>query len=468
MTDSQKSKIHEKTRHHQILIIGVLIAFVLLVALSFFMHTTVIDYAKKHERRHLVKLAETARLCLDPIKVDSLKGSPEGLSSATYRAIKGALTSIRALDSSYRFVYLMARINGQIIFLADAEPSSSPGFSPPGQLYPDASDELHQIFVNGKAFVEGPIIDEWGEWISAHAAIKNPASQEVVAILGVDIDTKEWNASINAYRFFTITIILLIIVIVAIFSFALIRMSKARDRIAKINTELQETREELLQNERLAVLGRLNAIVSHEIRNPLGTISNALFMMSESVDHNDNEVYTKAVKLCKRNVERCNRIVSELLDFSKANNLVKEKVLIDKWLDEVLDQSPALTEVNVEKIFTAETVLEIDKDRMQRAVDNICLNASQAMTSKTQAQRNLKVQTRLTGDRLEIKFTDNGHGISEKDMESILEPMFSTKSFGVGLGLPIVQNIMTDHGGGLEIVSTIGKETTFTLWLPSP
>lgn len=468
MTDASQRKSPRRAFRHKRLMISVLIAFVVIVALSLFMRTTVIDYAKSHERRHLIKLAEAVQLSLDPIKVDSLEGVPADLSSTTYSAIKKALAAIRDIDPSYRFVYLMARKNGQIIFLADAEPSNSPDFSPPGQIYPDASDELHQIFVNGKPFVEGPIIDKWGEWVSAHAAIRHPGSGEVVAILGVDIDAQEWNASINAYRLFIIIIILLTIIVAAIFSIALIRMSKARDQIAKVNSELQEAREELLQSERLAVLGQLNAVVSHELRNPLGTISNSLFLLSESVERHDNEVSAKTIKLCERNVERCNRIISELLDFSKATKLVREKVLIDKWLDEVLDQSPVLTEVNVEKKFTSGAELEIDKDRMQRAVDNVCLNASQAMASKTQEQATLTVQTHLTGDRLEIIFTDHGQGISEEDMKRIFEPMFSTKNFGVGLGLPIVHNIMTDHGGGLEVASTISKGTTVTLWLPFP
>lgn len=468
MADSLKNKSHQKTFHHQTLMLSVLIAFAFIVALSLVLRSTVIDFAKNHERQHLTKLVEAVQLNLDPVRVNSLVGSPEDLSTATYLAIKKTLASIRDIDPSYRFVYLMARKNGQIIFLADAEPSSSPDFSPPGQFYPDASDELQQIFDNGIAFVEGPIIDKWGEWISAHAALRDPVTAEIVAILGVDVDAKEWNASINAYHFFIITIILLTIVGAAIFSFALIRMSKDRDSLAKANKELQEAREELLQSERLAVLGRLNAIVSHEIRNPLGTISNTLFTMAEAIDRDDRESYAKSIKLCERNVDRCNRIISELLDFSKANNLIKEKVFIDKWLDEMLDQSPSLTKVNVEKIFTTERELEIDKDRMQRAIDNICLNAAQAMTSETKAEPALKVQTRLTEGRLEITFTDNGPGISREDMEKIFEPMFSTKTFGVGLGLPIVQNIMTDHGGGIEVDSTVGEETIVTLWLPVP
>jgi len=468
MTDSRKKKSHKRIFNHRTLVLSVLIAFLLIVALSLFLHSAVIDFAKNHERQHLIKLAEAVQLNLDPVRVNSLVGSPEDLSTPAYSAIKKTLVSIRDIDPSYRFVYLMARKNGQIIFLADAEPNSSPDFSPPGQLYPDASDELYQIFDNGEAFVEGPIIDKWGEWISAHAAIRAPIGGEVVAILGVDIDAAEWKTSINAYHFFIIIIILLIVVGTAIFSFALIRMSKDRASITQTNKELQDAREELLQSERLAVLGRLNAVVSHELRNPLGTISNALFTITESVDQDDKEAYAKSIILCERNIDRCNRIISELLDLSKVNKQITEKVFIDKWLDEILDQSPSLTKVNVVKIFTAEIEIEIDKDRMQRVIDNVCLNAAQAMTSTTQAQATLKIHTRLTNGRLEIAFTDNGPGISRECMEKIFEPMFSTKTFGVGLGLPIARNIMTDHGGGLEVVSTVGKETIVTLWLPVP
>ena len=466
MTDSKESITHRGGAPHQNLKIGLLVTFISIAVLGFILHSLVMDYARSHERRHFMKLAEVAQLSLDPVLVGNLTASPEDLATPSYKAIKKRLIALRDADSSYRFVYLMAKKNDQIFFLEDAEPESSSDFSPPGQLYPDASEKLSQIFVSGEAFVEGPVVDQWGEWVSAHAPIRDQASGEVVAIIGLDIDTREWNASINAYRFFSITIIVLIVAIAAIFSLALFRMSADRDRIASINRELMQIKEELLQNERLATLGQLNAVVSHEIRNPLGTISNALFMAEEAIEDNNHEIYTKSMALCKRSVDRCNRIISELLDFSKTNNLLREKVLVERWLDEVLDQSPFLTKIKVEKDFATGAELEIDLDRMQRAIDNVCLNAAQAMAAVSGIQAILKIQTRRAKDRLEIRFIDNGPGISSEVMQKIFEPMFSTKTFGVGLGLPIVRNIMTDHGGGVEIESTTGKGATVTLWLP--
>lgn len=466
MTNAKENMTHRGDAPHQKLKSGLLVTFVSIAVLGVILHSLVMDYARSHERRHFMKLAEVAQLSLDPVLVSNLTSSPENLATPSYKAIKKVLIALRDADSSYRFVYLMAKKKGQIVFLADAEPESSSDFSPPGQPYPDASEGLNQIFVSGEAFVEGPVVDKWGEWISAHAAIRDQVSGEVIAIIGLDVDTREWNASINAYRFFSITITVLIAAIAAIFSLALFRMSADRDRIAHINKELLQIREELLQNERLATLGQLNAVVSHEIRNPLGTISNALFMAEEAVEDNNREIYTKSMALCKRSVDRCNRIISELLDFSKTNNYFRGKVLVDKWLDEVLDQSPSLTKVKIEKDFAAREELEMDLDRMQRAIDNVCLNAAQAMDSVSGILAILKIQTRRVKDRLEIRFIDNGPGINSEVLQRVFEPMFSTKNFGVGLGLPIVENIMTDHGGGVEIESTVGKGTTVTLWLP--
>jgi two-component system sensor histidine kinase HydH len=112
-----------------------------------------------------------------------------------------------------------------------------------------------------------------------------------------------------------------------------------------------------------------------------------------------------------------------------------------------------------EKIRQIESAgeIEVDQDRPQRAVDNVCLNAAQSM---------IEVQARLRNDRLELNFTGNAPGLPGEVIASVFEPMFSTKSFGVGLGLSIVQNIMTDHGGGVKLDSTIGKGTTVTFWLP--
>ena len=108
-----------------------------------------------------------------------------------------------------------------------------------------------------------------------------------------------------------------------------------------------------------------------------------------------------------------------------------------------------------------------DRDRLRRAVVNVYDNACQAVEGNGDgADNEVVVATKVKGERVEIVVTDNGPGIADDELGKVFEPLYSTKSFGVGLGLPVVEKIVEEHGGGVDITSTIGRGTQVTLWLP--
>jgi signal transduction histidine kinase len=109
-----------------------------------------------------------------------------------------------------------------------------------------------------------------------------------------------------------------------------------------------------------------------------------------------------------------------------------------------------------------------DPERLRRALINVISNALQAMEENRGAVQSLEITTRTSAGRCEIMVRDSGPGIPEELRERIFEPLFSTKNFGVGLGVPIIKNIMEDHGGGVSYASQVGEGTTVTLWLPLP
>jgi len=237
----------------------------------------------------------------------------------------------------------------------------------------------------------------------------------------------------------------------------------------KMSSDLRFSREELVRKERLAALGQLTATVSHEIRNPLGAIQPALYVLKIKCDKDDERIQT-AIAVAERNVERCDRIIDELLDFTRISELNRELVDIDDWLQGVIDEQVILEGVCLEKeLMLNDLSLAIDTGRLRRAIINVVDNACHSMQDDNRQLKDhavLGIKTRINGQRVEIIISDTGSGMKEDVLENIFKPLFSTKGFGIGLGMSAVRKIMEQHKGGIEVESKYGEGTTVTLWLP--
>lgn len=236
--------------------------------------------------------------------------------------------------------------------------------------------------------------------------------------------------------------------------------------IIALGLSRKQAEEELITKERLATLGHLTATVSHEIRNPLGTIRTAIFSINDALDRNQFGRISRALKLAERNVIRCDNIIDELLCYSRRNEVEPEPVHIDSWLGATLDAQAVEDSIDCFRELNADLVIPIDTGKMRRAVTNIYVNAVHALQEKQTDSKRLTVASLINGGNLEIRIIDNGVGMEPSVFDNMFEPLFSTKGFGVGLGLPIVKNIMNQHGGDIEIESDYGKGTTVILWLP--
>jgi PAS domain S-box-containing protein len=236
--------------------------------------------------------------------------------------------------------------------------------------------------------------------------------------------------------------------------------------VSERTEQLQVAQEELVQKERLAVLGQLTATVSHEIRNPLGTVANALYMLKDSLSGKEHAHLERPLQLAERNVERCDGIISDLLDFSRQRKIQREPIDIDVWVAEILSEFPFPDEVQCHRDLSSQATVPADSERLRRVVVNVVTNALQALDEVQIVDKKVEVQTRIIANRCELSVRDNGPGMSEEILSRIFEPMFSTKNFGVGLGVPIIKNILEGHGGGVEYSSEVGRGTTVTMWLP--
>ncbi len=252
-------------------------------------------------------------------------------------------------------------------------------------------------------------------------------------------------------------------------------LKKYRHQLEKLVAErtrkLRDAQDELVRNERLATLGQLTATVSHELRNPLGAMRPSLYVIDKKSDREDERLQS-AIERVDRNIERCDRIIDELLDFTRITDLDRHLTRIDDWLESVIDDQCIPEHIRVEKDFSLNNVeMAIDTGRLRRAVINVVENACHTMElgkQQTNESRDfrLKIKTGSNAERIEIAIADTGDGIPDNVLEKIFEPLFSTRGFGVGLGMSTVKQIMEQHDGGVEIDTKVDQGTNVILWLP--
>jgi signal transduction histidine kinase len=238
----------------------------------------------------------------------------------------------------------------------------------------------------------------------------------------------------------------------------------------RMAADLAEAKEKEKRQERLSALGQLAGTVSHELRNPLATIRNSIDILRKMTDGKATAA-DRAVARIDRAVQRCDAIVGDILEFSRVQELNREPTAIDAWLQEMLDEHevPSSPRVRRELMAGAETML--DRTRFRQVLVNLVDNAAQAMADPQwqpgpDHEPTITVRTELAGPHIRLSVSDNGPGIVADKLSKIFEPLFTTKTRGVGLGLPTVRKLVEQHGGTIDVESREGGGTTFTVWLP--
>lgn len=242
------------------------------------------------------------------------------------------------------------------------------------------------------------------------------------------------------------------------------------NRVEKRTDELRQAQAELVKKERLAALGQLAASVSHELRNPLGAMSTSVAVLRAKLDGTDSAV-DRSIDRIRRSVDRCDRIIGEMLDYAKDRELAAAPTNIDGWLREVLAEHEFPDDIELELQLNMEGArVEIDSELLRRAIINLCDNACDAMRASPPSEHThvntLRIETHRKGDCVEIVVADNGPGMPEEVLANSFEPLYSTKSFGVGLGLPIVKQILEQHNGDVTVESRPDEGARMTLTLP--
>lgn len=253
--------------------------------------------------------------------------------------------------------------------------------------------------------------------------------------------------------------------------------NKAEEDLRQLNATLEQRveqrTEELAKANRLATLGKLTATVSHELRNPLAVIRNTVFALGEAAKSSGLNI-DRSLKRIERNVIRCNEIITELLDYTRTRKLDAAPRVFDDWLVDVLSEYEVPAGIALHRqLDAAGAEVTFDSGRLQRVFVNLLDNARDAINDGrsvpapgTVREAAITVRTKVVAGRFQVVVADTGAGIPPEVFPKIFEPLFSTKGFGIGLGLPTVKQIIEQHGGDIQIASAVGQGTTVTLWLP--
>lgn len=312
--------------------------------------------------------------------------------------------------------------------------------------------------------------------------------QEQNAALANEIETG--NVNLESLEFETMSIVLITVVIGAtlayVFRSRIIQDINRRRQAERAVTETQEEllayqrrerqrieqevarlRDELVRKERLAVLGQLTGTVAHELRNPLATIRGALFLIQKRTRNSELDLESP-LERADTNIARCDQIIEELLDYTRTRSLNLESTPMADWLNKTLKEYQFSETIKVRVELDADVEVRIDQERLRRCLVNALNNACDAMADNESLGRDQQLVIAATADEAEvvIRISDNGKGIPADVMDKIFDPLFSTKSFGVGLGLSIVKDIVERHGGRVELESEEGVGTTTTIAIP--
>ncbi|MGC9976404.1 MAG: ATP-binding protein [Syntrophales bacterium] len=231
-----------------------------------------------------------------------------------------------------------------------------------------------------------------------------------------------------------------------------------------------EMERQLEKAERLSALGQLAAGVAHEIRNPLNAISMASQRLKREfmpADENKIKEFQTLAGVIRDEIRRLDGIIEEFLTFSKSRRLELHNYPVAEVLQKIVNliqEEAKLKGITLETLYKGNhAIIPMDVDKFQQAIFNLVKNAMESISGEGA----VRILVDSSGkNRVIIKISDNGCGMTAEEMERIFNPEYTTKEKGLGLGLPLAHEIIRGHGGEIRVLSQPGSGTTFEISLP--
>ncbi len=387
-------------------------------------------------------------------KIKSLHGNEEDLNNPAYTETKDKLIKLAQINSDTRFVYIVGKKDGDIFFFADSELADSEDYSPPGQVYDEASEIFRSVFDDKISKIEGPITDRWGSWISSMSPIIDTSTGQVIALVGLDVSVRDYYTTLVLYG----SIPLLVALLFASFTFFIYRAQKKEEVLLTLRSELV-------------------SIAAHDLRTPLIGIRWSLDSIIDS-SNNLTEEQKNNIDLMRNASTKLLETANEILETSKLDKqnekaLTLESCDIIPTLNEIIaifiiPAQEKSVKIIVDSSMPESLIIKCDKSKIKRAFSNLISNAIKySLPGKEIIMRYSQTLSTCT-----ISITNEGMGIAKSEQNNIFKEYYRTKeikksnTYGTGLGLYYVKRIIDLHKGKVWFESREGAGATFFVELP--
>lgn len=228
---------------------------------------------------------------------------------------------------------------------------------------------------------------------------------------------------------------------------------------------LRRIEDELVRKEKLSVLGQIAGSVGHELRSPLGVMSNAVYFL-QTVSSDADATTKEYLNIIKSEIAASERIVSDLLDSVRTKPPRPEITAVRELIETTLGKCAVPSTVTV-KLDIPETVskLYVDPQQIHQVFRNLISNGIEAMPKDGTLE--IHAGEDATAKTITISVHDSGSGIAPEVLANLFQPLFTTKASGIGLGLVVVKNLTQANGGTVKVESEVGKGAVFTVTLPA-